>query len=167
MGVIAYTLLIGKPPFETNDVKLTYNRIKTCSYSFPDTIALSEQAKNFIAKLLQLDPSRRPTVPEILNDPFLVSESVPASLPISSLACPPSLDFLKKYRDLELDEGNLNKSSKKNEHFSSSTLYQTTKLESAEDKKIEVSSKMNKSGRISAMSKQKSFKNLNTRVQST
>jgi len=27
-GVIIYTLLIGKPPFETSDVKTTYQRIK-------------------------------------------------------------------------------------------------------------------------------------------
>ena len=27
-GVIFYTLLIGKPPFETSDVKATYRRIK-------------------------------------------------------------------------------------------------------------------------------------------
>jgi polo-like kinase 1 len=26
-GVIVYTLIIGKPPFETNDVKTTYKRI--------------------------------------------------------------------------------------------------------------------------------------------
>ena len=28
LGVIIYTLIIGKPPFETTDVKATYNRIK-------------------------------------------------------------------------------------------------------------------------------------------
>ena len=30
MGVITYTLLVGKPPFETNDVKITYEKIKAC-----------------------------------------------------------------------------------------------------------------------------------------
>jgi polo-like kinase 1 len=28
LGVIIYTLIIGKPPFETTDVKATYGRIK-------------------------------------------------------------------------------------------------------------------------------------------
>ena len=28
LGVIIYTMLVGKPPFETNDVKATYKRIK-------------------------------------------------------------------------------------------------------------------------------------------
>jgi polo-like kinase 1 len=31
-----YPLLIGKPPFETNDVKATYKRIKINAYSFPE-----------------------------------------------------------------------------------------------------------------------------------
>lgn len=62
MGVITYTLLVGKPPFETNDVKLTYNKIKTCNYSFPDSLTIPENAKSFISKILQLDPSKRPTI---------------------------------------------------------------------------------------------------------
>jgi polo-like kinase 1 len=36
LGVIIYTLIIGKPPFETNDVKTTYKRIRSNQYSFPD-----------------------------------------------------------------------------------------------------------------------------------
>ena len=32
LGVIIYTLIIGKPPFETNDVKTTYKRIRMNNY---------------------------------------------------------------------------------------------------------------------------------------
>ena len=35
MGVIAYAFLFGRPPFETNEVKMTYKRIKQCEYAFP------------------------------------------------------------------------------------------------------------------------------------
>lgn len=35
LGVIVYTLIIGKPPFETPDVKTTYKKIKAGAYSFP------------------------------------------------------------------------------------------------------------------------------------
>lgn len=45
LGVIAYTLLVGKPPFETNDVKTTYRRIRINDYSFPEHIILSQGAK--------------------------------------------------------------------------------------------------------------------------
>lgn len=34
IGCIMYTLLIGKPPFETNSLKETYSRIKKCEYRF-------------------------------------------------------------------------------------------------------------------------------------
>ena len=41
MGVITYTLLVGKPPFETNEVKTTYAKIKVCDYEFPENCKLS------------------------------------------------------------------------------------------------------------------------------
>jgi len=47
-GVIIYTLLVGKPPFETSDVKTTYKKIKACQYSFPDHVVIPENAKNLI-----------------------------------------------------------------------------------------------------------------------
>lgn len=65
--MIAYALLVGRPPFETSDVKTTYNKIRLCNYTFPDSIQLSRSAKNFISKMLQLEPSKRLTVEEILN----------------------------------------------------------------------------------------------------
>jgi polo-like kinase 1 len=36
-GVITYGLLIGRMPFETNNIKKTYTRISSCMYIFPDT----------------------------------------------------------------------------------------------------------------------------------
>jgi polo-like kinase 1 len=45
LGVILYTLIIGKPPFETNDVKTTYRKIRMNSYTFPDNVPISYSAK--------------------------------------------------------------------------------------------------------------------------
>ncbi|CAD8062887.1 unnamed protein product [Paramecium primaurelia] len=36
LGVIMYAMLIGKPPFETPDVKTTYKKIRQNLYSFPE-----------------------------------------------------------------------------------------------------------------------------------
>jgi len=58
--------LIGKPPFETPEVKATYKKIKACSYSFPDHVTISEKARKLIERILVLDPSKRPTLDEIL-----------------------------------------------------------------------------------------------------
>lgn len=62
MGVIFYTMLIGKPPFETSDVKTTYQRIKKNVYSYPDSVPLSNQAKDMINQILQTDPAARLTI---------------------------------------------------------------------------------------------------------
>ena len=52
IGVIAYTLLVGKPPFETCDVKATYKRIKLNQYSFPEQVPLSKSARDFVTSIL-------------------------------------------------------------------------------------------------------------------
>lgn len=37
IGIIMYTLVVGKPPFETVDLEDTYRKIKAVSYMFPNT----------------------------------------------------------------------------------------------------------------------------------
>jgi polo-like kinase 1 len=99
MGVIIYTLLIGKPPFETPDVKTTYKKIRMNSYSFPEHVIISEQAKNLITKILVLDPSKRPTLDQILSHPFMNNGgTIPKTLPLSTLACPPSSTWIKQHQ---------------------------------------------------------------------
>jgi len=64
-------MIIGKPPFETNDVKTTYKKIKMNSYVYPENVKISTQAKNLINKLLQLNPKNRITLNDIMNHEFL------------------------------------------------------------------------------------------------
>lgn len=98
LGVIIYTLLIGKPPFETSDVKATYKRIRMNAYSFPDNISISDNAKSLISKILHLDPAKRPGLAEILEHPFLHNgATIPKLLPASTLACPPSITYVRQY----------------------------------------------------------------------
>jgi polo-like kinase 1 len=59
MGVILYTILVGKPPYEAKDVKGTYQRILANEYSFPGHVSLSEDAKDLIQDMLQTTPSER------------------------------------------------------------------------------------------------------------
>ena len=65
LGCILYTLLVGKPPFETQTLKDTYNRIKKNEYHIPSRVG--PLAKNLIQKLLQHEPNRRPSVAQILQ----------------------------------------------------------------------------------------------------
>lgn len=96
LGVITYTLLIGKPPFETNDVKTTYRRIRMNAYSFPEHVIISTQAKNLITRILHSDPAKRPSIDEILAHEFFNSGgTIPKLLPVSTLACPPSASYAR------------------------------------------------------------------------
>ena len=36
MGCITYTMLVGKPPFETQSLKETYSKIKRNEYIIPE-----------------------------------------------------------------------------------------------------------------------------------
>jgi len=59
MGVILYTMLIGKPPYEAKDVKATYKRIIANEYDFPVHTPVSPQARDLIAAMLQSRPDQR------------------------------------------------------------------------------------------------------------
>lgn len=96
LGVIIYTLLIGKPPFETSNVKKTYSRIRSNAYSFPDHVNISERARTLIKRILIKDPSKRLKLEDIMASDFMTHVgNVPKTLPSSLLVCPPSSAYLK------------------------------------------------------------------------
>ena len=90
LGCIVYTLLVGKPPFETSELKETYRKIRHNDYTIPSTVPY--EARVFIEKMLQPDPHRRPTMEQILNDSYLTSAYVPSRLPASCLTTAPRFD---------------------------------------------------------------------------
>lgn len=97
LGVIIYTMVVGKPPFETPDVQTTYDRIRTCNYTFPEKVAMSAQCKELITRILVINPSSRPTLDQITESPFLnQGYTVPRLLPASTITCPLSKSFIEK-----------------------------------------------------------------------
>jgi polo-like kinase 1 len=94
LGVILYTLLIGKPPFESSDVKTTYKRIKQCFFSFPEDVQICEDAKTLISDILQLDPYKRPSLDNIMDYDYFQMNTIPKLLPTSTLASPPTKSFM-------------------------------------------------------------------------
>ena len=97
-------MLIGRPPFETKEVKTTYRRIKMNLYSFPENIEVSKEAKALITSILVIDYTKRPTLGEILNHDFFKKNLIPRLLPQSSLAVPPSQIYLKKFEHTASNE---------------------------------------------------------------
>ena len=115
LGVIIYTLIIGKPPFETQDVKTTYKRIKMNAYTFPENAVISEAAKALIVEILVTDPLKRPSLEQILtHDFFNQGISIPKLLPSSTLACTPSLSYIRQFMPDVGPNGIVNKPSESN-----------------------------------------------------
>mmetsp|Transcript_120942 Transcript_120942/g.342121 ORF Transcript_120942/g.342121 Transcript_120942/m.342121 type:complete len:951 (-) Transcript_120942:202-3054(-) len=83
LGVILYTMLIGRPPFETSDVKTTYRRIRYNQYTFSETVPISDHAKDLISSILRTDPRSRPTPDEVLTSPWFRSCRLPPPVPHS------------------------------------------------------------------------------------
>ena len=110
IGCIMYTLLVGKPPFETQTLKDTYKRIRANEYHVPSKVG--SLAKLLIRKLLQVrlhsclkmstiitfiiylqdDPLKRPNIDVILQDDFMTQGYLPSRLPPSCLTMAPRFD---------------------------------------------------------------------------
>ncbi|CAG9313281.1 unnamed protein product [Blepharisma stoltei] len=97
VGALMFTLLVGKAPFEAVDLHSTYQNIKTLSYSFPEHLKISKEAKMIIGDILKVDPAERPSLDQILSSPFFTRNPIPKQLPASTLAVPPSNSFLHQY----------------------------------------------------------------------
>ncbi|CAE6463451.1 unnamed protein product [Rhizoctonia solani] len=90
IGVILYTLVVGKPPFQTKDVKTIYKRIRDNKYEFPPERPISPDAQNLISAILTPVPEERPSLIEILEHPFFTQGIIPSHIPISAQDVAPS-----------------------------------------------------------------------------
>ncbi|XP_007229172.3 serine/threonine-protein kinase PLK2b [Astyanax mexicanus] len=89
LGCVMYTMLLGKPPFETTNLRETYRCIREARYSLPSTISLS--ARQLIASMLSRNPTDRPRLDEIIRHEFLTQGFMPETLPAS--CCLSAPDF--------------------------------------------------------------------------
>ena len=69
LGILCYEFLVGCPPFEAEDHKRTYERIKKIDLKFPDY--LSEEVKDMISRILLYNPSKRLTLEQIATHPWI------------------------------------------------------------------------------------------------
>ena len=99
------------------------------AYSFPESAIISEAAKNLISQILVTDPSKRPSLDQILiHDFFNQGTSIPKLLPTSTLACTPSLSYIRTFMPDAGKDGIVNKPL---------TTTKLTDLPSGNDKKNE------------------------------
>uniref|UniRef100_A0A8C1VAZ6 Serine/threonine-protein kinase PLK n=1 Tax=Cyprinus carpio TaxID=7962 RepID=A0A8C1VAZ6_CYPCA len=83
LGCVMYTMLLGRPPFETTNLKETYRCIREARYSMPSS--LSAQAKHLISSMLAKNPMDRPHLDDILRHDFFCQGFTPDRL--SAICC--------------------------------------------------------------------------------
>mmetsp|Transcript_52108 Transcript_52108/g.86227 ORF Transcript_52108/g.86227 Transcript_52108/m.86227 type:complete len:124 (-) Transcript_52108:1132-1503(-) len=70
LGVLMYEFLCGTPPFESDEQKATFHKIRNVKFVFPGYV--SNEARDLIRKLLHKDPAKRLLLAELPNHPFIV-----------------------------------------------------------------------------------------------
>ncbi|KAJ4496558.1 kinase-like domain-containing protein [Lentinula lateritia] len=75
IGIITYVLLCGYSPFRSDEVKVLIRETTEARIEFHDKYwkNVSSEAKTFIKRLLNPDPTRRPTAAEALKDTWLTT----------------------------------------------------------------------------------------------
>ena len=75
-GVVLYCMLVGKLPFDDEDIKKLYHNIKIANYYMPNFLSMN--AQDILRKILVTNPKRRIKLEELKRHPFfLISEKTP------------------------------------------------------------------------------------------
>ncbi|KAF4528591.1 hypothetical protein B566_EDAN015811 [Ephemera danica] len=69
LGCMLYTLLVGRPPFDTDAVKSTLTRVVMADFKIPDHV--SPEARDLLHNLLKKNPKERIKLQYILEHPFM------------------------------------------------------------------------------------------------
>uniref|UniRef100_A0A673WHF0 Serine/threonine-protein kinase PLK4 n=1 Tax=Salmo trutta TaxID=8032 RepID=A0A673WHF0_SALTR len=89
LGCMFYAFLMGRPPFDTDTVKHTLNKVVLGEYDMPSHV--SQEAQDLIHQLLRKDPAQRPSLSAVLEHPFM-TQSLLARTKELSLGEPGSMD---------------------------------------------------------------------------
>ena len=83
LGSMLYTFLVGRPPFDTENIKSTLTRVVNAQFEIPHH--LSANAQDLIQSLLKKAPAQRLKLYEILDHPFMKQSQLMSfsSMPVS------------------------------------------------------------------------------------
>ena len=74
LGTICYEMLVGVPPFDTDQLDDLVTKVKQGTYNIPSSLHLSREAISFINGMLQYVPEKRLNINELANHDFLTKD---------------------------------------------------------------------------------------------
>ena len=93
LGCMMYTFLTGKPPFDTEGIRNTLNKVVQAEFEMPKY--LSNEAQDLITCLLRKNPMDRIPLTKVLEHPFMTKQRhkmIPTLLPSSTSSFNESID---------------------------------------------------------------------------
>lgn len=76
IGILFYTLLVGRTPFQGRDADETMERVCRSMIVLPVSKRISDHAYDFLSLALTKNPSERPTIRDLLKHPFILRRSL-------------------------------------------------------------------------------------------
>ncbi|XP_055322215.1 serine/threonine-protein kinase PLK4 [Sitodiplosis mosellana] len=70
VGCMMYTLLVGKPPFDTDGVKSTLTRVVMADFVVPNYLSI--EVKDLLDRMLRKNPTERIQIEDVLTHPFML-----------------------------------------------------------------------------------------------
>merc|ERR1712063_133156 len=97
IGVITYILLCGFPPFYNEHLPILFESIMKAEYDYPEDYwdEISDTAKNFIDRLLVVDPAKRMTTQQAIAHPWLAGSASNKKLKVKKKM----QNYVEKYRE--------------------------------------------------------------------
>lgn len=92
-GIILFALITGRLPFDDDNIRVLLLKVKTGIFEMPSEV--QGPVRDLLFRMLEKDPRKRITMPEILSHPFFVS-AAPKGIPGRTLIPPPSLDEVER-----------------------------------------------------------------------
>ena len=129
-GVVLYCMLVGKLPFDDEDIKLLYYNIRYANYFMPPF--LSNISQDFLRKILTPNPNKRIRIEELKKHPFfLIGEKTPLlkGILVGIEDIPVDEDIIKKMKNIffidneKVDEKFIINNIKANHHNNITSIY--------------------------------------------
>ncbi|KAI8906443.1 kinase-like domain-containing protein [Gorgonomyces haynaldii] len=121
LGVIIYTIVVGVLPFDDDNDSVIHKKILDVDFAIPQENSLVFQ--DLINNLLVFEPSKRLTIPQILEHPFIKSDDKKQERKPEQLYTKEELIVASKLESLGLDTKSILESANRNACDSKAALW--------------------------------------------